>query len=104
MYFSQGPESSHSTLNKLLQSQHLEKEALKHKSGQPSPVPNTLRDTAVERGAALDQLLSERGSVFTNKEQQLAAAEPGCRLETRGYAFTPQEGPAWNRPDPSDTM
>lgn len=104
MCFPQVSEASHSTLNKLLQSQHLEKEALKHESEPPSPVPSTLRDTAVERGAALDQLLSERGSVFTNREQQLAPPEPSHRLENRGYAFTPQGGPAWNRPDPSDTM
>lgn len=97
-----GPAPSHSSLNQLLQSQRLEKEAIEQRP--PSFAESTTRDTAVERGAALDQLLSERGSALINREQRLAAAEPSCRFEHQGYAFTPQGGPAWNCPDPSAAM
>lgn len=61
-----------------------------------------MRDNVVERGTALDQLLSERGSVPVNRER-LAAAESAHKHEHQGYAFTPQGGPAWNYPDPSGT-
>lgn len=92
----------HSSLNNLLQSQRLEKENLQRlPSGPPHTGENSKRDNVVERGTALDQLLSERASVPVNREQRPSAVETSFRHEQRGYAFTPQGGPAWNYPDSS---